>query len=179
MTERTGPRPPIHRRFNEADSLAQISRRYRHFRQYFTEQISLCQSSETFRSLIQKRFYLNGYKDWLVLSVMYNLRMNWEGRRLGIEMGPQFAANVEMLTEIVHRTTEPVQRFLDAGHEMEIAHTVFDATCLRSYGFEFRRHDFHPDAVRAFLRDRMRHYELDMQHTQLFGEPPGELPMVD
>jgi hypothetical protein len=41
-----------------------------------------------------------------------------------------------------------------------------------------RRPDVEPRAIRAFLRDRMHHYDLDLPHRPLFGTPPGDWPEV-
>src|SRR5688572_24685898 len=124
MTEATGLPPPLHRKFNQAESLEYIRNRYRHYRGILAKQVLLLQQSRAFRSWVQEKFYRDGYKDWFVLSIIFNLRMNWEARKLGIPMEKEFAESHKMLAQIIEHTTESVQRFLDSDSELEIAFNV-------------------------------------------------------
>lgn len=45
-------------------------------------------------------------------------------------------------------------------------------TVLLPYGFQLRRPDFRPEVVERFLHDSMNHFEPDLPHRPLFGEPP-------
>jgi hypothetical protein len=169
----------LHRKFNEADSLEQIRNRYRSFKQLLGRQVEALQKSPFFLTLA-RQFYADGYKDWHILAAVFNLRLNLEMRRLGLDImdGMQNRDTVKMVSEIVEHSVEPAERIIEAQAEMVRMFFVSDATCLRTYGFELRRPDVRPEVLQRFLRERMRHYDLDVEHSNLFGDPLGEWPRI-
>jgi hypothetical protein len=159
--------------------LEQIRNRYRHFQDHFGRQTETLQNSPAFRDVAQ-RFYADGFKDWHILSAAFNLRLNWEMRRLGIDVsdGMRQAAIVKTVSEIVEFSVESPDRIAGALEELTHMFEISDATCLNTYGFELRRPDVRPEVVRRFLRKRMRHYDLDLSHEPLFADGGGTWPSV-
>ena len=84
--------------------------------------------------------------------------------------------SLEDIGKKLDNTTYPTWRFMD--DDMARQMKVHGLLVLRSYGFELRRPDFQPEVVERFLRERMKHFELDLPHKPLFGEPPGDWPDV-
>jgi hypothetical protein len=93
-------------------------------------------------------------------------------------MDPPDREKLKEIKEIISLSTESPARFAETSL-IEQALRVFDLNCLMTYGFECRRSDYSPEAVRRFLRTRMRHYDLDLPHNPLFGKPPGDWPEHD
>jgi hypothetical protein len=121
--------------------------------------------------------YEQGYKDWHLLSAIFNMRLNWELRLLGLDpWDPSVPSLMGQVEEVVTRIPREPERFTQSREELDHALDTFDITCLKTYGFELRRPDVEPRAIRAFLRDRMHHYDLDLPHQPLFGTPPGGWP---
>lgn len=153
------------------------SNRYRHFHARFSKQVEALQKSVAFLT-VAREFYDEGFKDWHILSAVYNLRLNWEMRRLGIDVfdGMHSRDTVRMVSEIIEHSIEPPERIVASKDDLARMFDMADLTCLKTYGFELRRPDVKPDALRRFLRERMRHYDLDLPHEQLFGGSDGAWP---
>jgi hypothetical protein len=175
MTPTIGEKPPLHRRFDEARSFEAIRNRYRNLHRILSGQVEAIQRDVEARFAFRS-FYEAGFKDWHLASAIYNIRMNWHLGDFGISLlAPPSKEKMKEAEEIITLSIESPYRF---ANEKLIEHAlfVFDITCLSTYGFECRRVDYDPAAVRSFLRHRMRHYDLDLPHRPLFGKPPGEWP---
>jgi hypothetical protein len=178
MESRAGETPPLHRSYNEASSLSAIRDRYTRLRPILEEQVKLLQQDVETR-VILRSFYQNGYKDWHLLSAIYNVRLNWEAERMGVSfMEPPPKEQMEQLAEIITLSTERPARFA-SERLIENALHIFDATTLRTYGFDCRRQDYRFEAIQTFLRLRLKQYDLDFPHQPLFGKPPGTWPDLD
>jgi hypothetical protein len=126
--------------------------------------------------IVFRSFYDEGYKDWHLVSAIFNIRMNWhfDYLRRPLPVG----LNSEKLKELKEAIGSFVERPARFANEelIKLAITTFDMSCLASYGFECRRSDYDSRAVKTFLRERMRHYDLDLPHQLLFGKPLGYWP---
>jgi hypothetical protein len=165
----------LHRRFDEATSIEFIQNRYRNLHVILASQVE-CLQKDVETRIVFRDFYDQGFKDWHLVSAIFNIRMNWYYGDFKIAMmNPPDSEKLKEIKEIVSLSTERPSRFSDINL-IDLALRIFDVSCLATYGFECRRSDYAPDAVRKFLRDRMRHYDLDMPHRPLFGKPPGDWP---
>jgi hypothetical protein len=172
MSSATGATPPLHRRFNERESISYIRNRYHICREKIAKQVEALQQDAAFREKCQG-YYQRGYKDWVIASAIFNCMLNWRMRELGLvrtEDQQRFPELQNMLRDVVY----PTSRFL--GEDMDSHIQIHCVTALNTYGFELRRRDFKPDVVEKFLRERMRHFDFDLPHSPLFGEPPGNWP---
>ena len=175
MTQITGEHPPLHRRADEVNSLRSIRNRYRNLHRILAGQVRALQDDIEAR-VIFRSFYEAGFKDWHLVSAIYNVRLNWHLGEFKISLLDQPGKErMKEAEEIITLSIERPSRFANEGL-IEQALGIFDVTCLRTYGFECRRADYDPAAVRSFLRHRMRHYDLDLPHRPLFGKPPGDWP---
>jgi hypothetical protein len=175
MTQTIGEHPPLHRRFNEAESLQLIRNRYRNLHRTLAGQVKVLQDDIETR-IIFRSFYEADFKDWHLLSAIYNVRMNWHFGEFGISLSDcPSKERLKEVEEIITLSIERPSRFAN-NKLIEEALRLSDVTCLPTYGFECRRADYSPDAVRSFLQHRMRHYDLDLPHRPLFGKPPGDWP---
>lgn len=147
----------------------------------------MLQASAEFRSKCAA-YYKHGYKDWVILSAIMNCMMNWKLIEQGTEIRPKNnpGENDKILSTMreemfkafdkLQGVKYPPQRFL--GSDMEVQLKMHGLTALKTYGFTPRRIDFKPETIEKFLHERMRHFELDIPHKFLFGEPPGDWPEV-
>src|SRR5437762_4499101 len=138
MTSTTGSKPPLHRRFNEAQSLRQIRNRYLGLKGKFDAQLGTLRADKDFLQRCAK-LYADGYKDWHILSAIYNRLLMLESGRRGIDLGTAEgrAAHKNLSKEPVV-TTFPASEF--DGPEWEVSFKMHAITCLARYGFEQRRH---------------------------------------
>jgi hypothetical protein len=142
----------------------------------FDAQVEVLQADDRFLDRCQKR-YTDGYKDWHILSAIYNTLLTLESRRRGFDLRTQEGREAHKnLSKETFATTFPPEEF--DGPEWEFAFKMHAITCLGTYGFEQRTRAISPDAIVAFLRDRMRHFELDIPHKPMFGRPPADWPDV-
>jgi hypothetical protein len=124
-----------------------------------------------------EQLYAKGYKDWHILSAIYNRLLQLESARRELDLhtheGREAHKNLskEIMTAIF-----PASAF--DGPEWEFAFKMHAITCLGTYGFEHRTSAISPDAIVGFLRDRMRHFELDVPHEPMFARPCGPWPEV-
>jgi hypothetical protein len=175
MTSIIGGSPPLHRRFDESKSIELIQNRYRNLQPILARQVEVLQKDVESR-IVFRDFYDQGFKDWHLVSAVFNIRMNWYYGDFQFAMeNPPDSDKLNEIKEIISLFTEPPSRFANAGL-IEQALRIFDATVLMSHGFHCRRSDYKHEAVRNFLRNRMRHYDLDIPHQPLFGKPPGNWP---
>lgn len=176
MTWPTGAKPPLHRRYDEETSLKLIRNRYAALYKMIPSQVATLQADEEFRGLCQD-YYEQGYKDWLILSAILNAMLNWEANKLGIDPNDsKFLERFALLQETLDDTSYPAWLFDREIMDRMIA--THNMTCLHSYGFQIRRSELSPEVVARFLSERMNHFELDLEHQPLFGEPRGEWPLL-
>ena len=69
----------------------------------------------------------------------------------------------------------PAEEFLTS--EMDFMFVVHALTCLNRMGFE-ERAGLQSEPVMKFLRERMRHFDLDIPHSPMFGNPPNDWPKL-
>lgn len=176
MTSETGVKPPLHQRFDEQVAIRHIRNRYGEIRKAISRQVDVLRKENVFRQKCQG-YYQSGYKDWVIVGAILNCMLNWKARDLGIDLPSegakqQFIELRNILSDVVY----PTERFLGGDLDMHIkAHSLY---ALNSYGFEMRRKDFKPEVVEKFMRERMRHFDFDLSHRPLFGEPPGDWPNI-
>jgi hypothetical protein len=177
MISTIGSKPPLHRKFNEADSLKQIRSRYVGLKGKFDPQLEVLRSSDRFLERCQKP-YAAGYKDWHILSAILNRLLMLESAKRGIDLATKEGRNAQIaLMKEPFTGTFPESEF--DGPEWEIAFKGHAITCLRTYGFEERSAAVRPDAVVKFLRERMKHFDLDIPHQPMFEKPLGDWPDVE
>jgi hypothetical protein len=176
MTSTIGLKPPLHRRFNKTESLKQIRSRYLGMKGKFDAQLKVLQADDTFLDRCQK-LYADGYKDWHILSAIYNRLLMLESRRRGVDLGTHEGREaLKNLSEELLTSTFPATDF--DGPEWEMSFKMHAITCLARYGFEQRTRAVSPDAIVKFLRDRMRHFDLDIPHQPMFASPDVPWPEV-
>jgi hypothetical protein len=175
MTSTTGSKPPLHRKFNEAESLRQIRSRYLGMKGKFDAQLAVLRADDDFLRRCEK-LYADGYKDWHILSAIYNRLLMLESTRRGIDLGTEEGreAHKELADEPM-TITFPATEF--DGREWEFSFKMHAITCLGRYGFEQRTRAVKPDAIVRFLRDRMRHFDLDIPHEPMFRSPDVPWPV--
>jgi hypothetical protein len=173
----TGPNPPLHRRFNEQESIEYIRNRYRHFHETISKQVEALQHEGAFLNKC-KIYYEKGYKDWVILSAIFNRMMNLKAKELGITLdSEEHLKQFLELRNLIQDAIYPADLFL--GEELDTLFEINNFTCLKTYGFDFRQKSITPETracIERFLRDRMKHFEFDLHHSPLFGETPGNWP---
>jgi hypothetical protein len=177
MKSKKAPPPPLHRRFDEQKAINLIRNRYENFKRLLDKQVKELRHYEPFRHKCRS-YYDKGYKDWLILSIIYGCMINWRALEMGLNL---FQVEDLKKLEKVHNSLgefvyEP-ERFLREDFEFQLHIQLM--TQLRSYGFEIRRRAIDPEILEQFLRIRMRHFDYDLPHRPLFGEHPGEWPNAD
>lgn len=174
MISTTGLKPPLHKRFNEKKSLMYIRNRYIGMKGKFDAQLAVLQADGPFISRCEK-LYADGYKDWHILSAIYNRVLMLESARRGIDLATEDGrdAHKSLSKEVMTGTFSP-ESF--DGEEWDMAFKMHAITCLATYGFEPRSSAVRPNAIVAFLRERMRHFELDIPHKPMFERPCGPWP---
>jgi len=167
----------LHRKFNEKTSLGYIKNRYKGMRKPLDAQVKSLQKDEGF--LLQcDILYANGYKDWHILSAIYNLMFAAESGRLGIDprnsegRRAQMALGKDFLEGVV------LPSCLFSGPEWDRCFQMHAFTCLQTYGFEIRNPRLDTAAILRFMRVRLRHFDLDIPHLPIFGRPPAVWPEV-
>jgi hypothetical protein len=176
MTPTTGSKPPLHRRFNEAKSLEYIRNRYLGMKGKFDAQLAVLQSDDAFLTRCEQ-LYRKGYKDWHILSAIYNRLLMLESTRRGIDLNTEAGREAHVgLSKESFTATYPAEAF--DGVEWDFAFKMHAITCLGTYGFEQRSRAVSPDAIVAFLRGRMRHFDLDIPHDPMFARPCAPWPDV-
>ena len=106
--------------------------------------------------------------------------LNWKAHENGLTLTALFLNEDKKnfldlqnkLSDIVY----PPDRFSDTDMDNHL--NVHNITVLKSYGFELRRKELNPEVVEKFLRERMKHFDFDLPHDPLFGEPPGHWPKI-
>jgi len=176
MTSTSG-KLPLHRRFDQKLTLEQIRNRYRKFGPAIRPQVEELQVDTAFREYCH-RLYERGYKDWMILLAIFNTMLNWrlasEGASLASISGP---APIDAHLMLAPWNTFPVADFLKPDAlDAQLKVQMFSS--MKAYGFELRRSDISMDAVEKFLRERMNHFTIDIEHEPLFGTPPGKWPNV-
>jgi len=174
MTWPLGAKPPLHRRFNEGKALELIRGRYAGLRSRIPSQVTTLQNDGEFR-LLCRSYYDMGYKDWLIVSAVLNCMLNWKAHSLGLDFrSPESRQHFARIADRLEDSCYPAWRF--EKDEMDKMIAIHNMSALLAYGFEPRRLDFREAVVERFLRERMNHFEFDLPHKELFGEPPGDWP---
>jgi len=142
----------------------------------FEAQLAVLRADDDFLRRCEK-LYGDGYKDWHILSAIFNHLMRLEANRRGISLETREGqAAYKGLADEVNDITFPASEF--DGKEWEFAFTMHAITCLARYGFEQRTAAMRPQAAVDFLRERMLHFELDIPHQPMFTKPLGEWPDI-
>lgn len=176
--QRRGATPPIHRRFNEDEAIKQIRNRYSQIGYKIKGQVEILQGDEEFCYMCQT-LYDKGYKDWMILAAIFNVVLNLEMRDAGVDYTDQQYAEQFMrdLAQKERHTVYSAELFL--GDEFDRALITFQFTALLTWGFHPRARLLSPTVVEWFLRERMRHFDYDLPHHALFGDPPGDWPSLE
>jgi len=175
MNSDTGIKPPLHRRFDENKALDFIRNRYFQCRKKIAKQVEVLQKDTAFREKC-KEYYKRGYKDWVILSAIFNCMINFKAQELGLNLSSEEDRDkILELSNMLQNTVYPTNKFLK---DMDVQIKLHSILALNTYGFELRRKDFKPDVVERFLRERMRHFDFDLPHEPLFSEPPGSWPKI-
>jgi hypothetical protein len=170
---------PLHHRHECVEAVDAVPRRYKTFRQKLGKQVYILQKSAAFRTQCSG-LYQRGYKDWMILGAVFNYLLQAELQKRGVDIsnGQRSAAIAKELSEdssLVFETCDADE--LCGDRFIQFLYT-FNMVALASYGFELRRRTFDPGVVEKFLRERLGHFSLDVQHDPLFGAPPGDWPEV-
>ena len=174
MTSITGSTAPLHRRFDEKDSLRQIKNRYLGMREDIADQVKLLQADECFLVRCDE-FYKAGYEDWHILAAIFNFMLHLKNQEIGNLLKTREDRERSKETpKLLKGSQYPVEKFL--ATEMEMHFTVHALTCLMRYGFEPLVPAIASEPVIKFLRERMRHFDLDIPHSPMFARPPGDWP---
>jgi len=169
-------KPPLHKRLNQAKSIDLIQNRYQRCHREIPTQVVKLQKDEEFRRLYQE-YYGRGYRDWTILVAVFNCVANWKAQEARVDMRSRTGIKAFLeLAKHLQDDSYPAWRFDREEMDRQIA--GFNMTALLAYGFEFRRPDCNPEAVERFLRERMRHFDFDLPHQPLFGDPPGDWPQL-
>jgi hypothetical protein len=174
MTLTTGSTPPLHRRFNESESLRQIQDRYIGLKTRIAPQVALLQRDDAFLDRCAA-YYRRGYKDWHILAAVLNYMLNREAQRRGLGWTREDLKRKQTVIEELLNVVLPAADF--SGQEFEMHFRGHAMTCLQAYGFEYRNRRMNDQAIEKFLRERMRHFDLDIPHAPMFGRPPGGWPV--
>ena len=175
MNSDAGIKPPLHRRFDEDKALEFIRNRYRHCRDKIAKQVEVLQKDAAFREKC-KEYYKRGYKDWVILTAILNCMINYKVQELGLILPSEEVRNKFLeLSAMLQNAVYPTKKFLE---DIDLQIGFHSILALNTYGFRPRRKDFNPDVVEKFLRERMRHFDFDLSHEPLFGEPPGSWPKI-
>ena len=176
MTSTTGSKPPLHRRFDEARAIRHIRDRYRGMKGKFDAQLAVLRADEGFLERCAK-LYADGYKDWHILSAIFNRILNLESIKQQIDLGTVEGREAyKKLADRLETVAYPASAF--EGPEWRIMFTMHAITCLARYGFEQRTAAMRPELAVKFLRERMRHFDLDIPHQPMFAKPLGDWPNV-
>ena len=173
MTSTTGLTPPLHRRFNESESLRQIRDRYIGLKR-IARQVALLQKDDAFLERCAA-YYRSGYKDWHILAAILNYMLNREAQRRGLAWTREDLKRKQTIVEELLDVVISVADF--SGQDFEMHFRGHALTCLQAYGFAYRNRRMNDQAVEKFLRERMRHFDLDIPHAPMFGRPPGDWPV--
>jgi len=174
MIWKHGKEVPVHRRYNKDEAEEHVRNRYIMTRKHISKQVIRLQSCGEFCKKCSQ-LYNNGYRDWIILSVIMNCMLNWRAQERLITP-ENINEHQEQLFSDLDDLSYPCQKFL--GDEFEIHMQMHFASVLATWGFQLRRQDLSPDVVENFLRVRMKHFDYDLPHQQLFGSPPGTWPDI-
>jgi hypothetical protein len=174
MTSTTGSIAPLHRRFDEADSIRQIKDRYIGLKTRIALQVALLQKDDGFLARCVE-YYDRGYKDWHILAAVLNYMLNREAQRRGFGWLPEDVSRRKRLINELSNVTLPAEEF--SGREFEVHFSGHAMTCLQAYGFDCRNRRINDATIEKFLRYRMRHFDLDIPHLPMFARPPGDWPV--
>ena len=103
--------------------------------------------------------------------------LNLKSQELNIPQDPgSFRDNMTRLLDEVKGVAYPCERFL--GFPFDVQLEMHLVTVLVGWGFQLRYGRLATPVVERFLRTRMRHFDHDIPHPALFGEPPGDWPQL-
>ncbi|MBK8092970.1 MAG: hypothetical protein IPK32_13535 [Verrucomicrobiaceae bacterium] len=143
-------------------------------KQRITLQVEILQTDERFMALCAE-YYERGYKDWHILSAVLNqvLHLETERRRLGYS--PDDMRRRQKVMDELQGAQFPANAFNRADMDRNLS--MHAMTCLQRYGFILRNRRVKPEVVEKFLRERMMHFQLDIPHAPMFGNPLGSWPV--
>jgi hypothetical protein len=141
----------------------------------FDKQIRALQADERFLDQCASH-YQRGYKDWHIIGAISNAMLNLYARKRGIEMGPENEARVVALSTELKDVLIPVECFL--GEKFERYFTVHLFTCMKQWGFEGRGAGYEVKVIEKFMRERMKHFDTDVEHAPMFVRPPSWWPKL-
>ena len=87
MNSATGSIPPLHRRFNKKKALQFIRNRYVGLKGDISTQVVILQQDAGILKKFQG-YYEKGYKDWVILSAIFNCMLNWKAKEKGLLLRP-------------------------------------------------------------------------------------------
>ena len=159
----------LHKRYSEKESLENIAYRYRNVREAFGGYICILQANSEFIKYCGE-LYERGYKDWMVLGALNGFIVNiYMGDKYG-GIGPKTPKPTEKdLVEAIRNValiSFPSDRF--NKEIMEFHLDMFASATLKTWGFEIRG-PVSMEALKKFLKERMRYFEDDLDHIPLFS----------
>lgn len=182
MESATGQKAPLHRRFDEKKAIRYISNRYVGLKQDIADQVRALQADT---AIIKKfsAYYDLGYKDWVILSAIFNCMINWKRAELSGPMKMPGSENdvieekerIKATRNLLKGKVYPPSWFKTS--DMDFQMRLNGMIVLKTYGFQARG-GHKPENIERFLRDRMKHYTFDLPHVPLFSNPPGDWPEV-
>jgi hypothetical protein len=154
--------------------MRQIKDRYIGLKTRIAPQVSLLQKDEGFLARCVA-YYERGYRDWHILAAILNYMLNREAQRRGLGWLREDVSRRQKLIDELPNVLLPAAEF--SGKQFEIHFSGHAMTCLQAYGFECRNRRVNDATIEKFLRQRMRHFDLDIAHPPMFGRPPGDWPV--
>lgn len=173
MSSAGGATPPLHRKCDEVRILATIKSRYVGLKA-ITPQVEALRSEPRFIARCEG-FYREGYKDWHILGAICNRMLMLRQMELGLRGDtPESLRKVAELNRTLPQTVYPTEKFL--GDSLVPVFKLHALTCAAGYGFTPRVPPDN-DVIIRFLRERMKHFDLDVPHDPIFREPFGVWPL--
>ena len=167
---------PLHSRYSKEKSLEMVRNRYFHLKEILCAQVPALQNDIAFCELC-KEYYNNGYKDWMILSIIANIMLNIMLNKIPIPQNRE-----EMEREVIDASEEITGKvyptYVFNKEKMDSSFVIFALTTLKAWGFEIRRARLSKDEILNFLSERMAFFEDDIDHQPLFSKNGGEWPEI-
>jgi hypothetical protein len=168
---------PYHVMRSESEMKRQVKSRYQRLRADISEQVVVLQRSKEFCDFASG--YYTQYRDWTILNGVYNCMLDWRGREVyGVRwLRENPHEQLKVALDRVKGSVYPAFRFVDkVTFERSVLGHLHSA--LKACGFDLRYARVDNDLVTAFLKDRLGFFDIDYPHKPLFGNPPGEWPLL-
>lgn len=174
MIWKYGKEVPVHKRYNNEHAEEGVINRYRKAKEHIAKQVTELQSCKEFNDKCSQ-LYNKGYHDWVILMVILNCMLNLRSQERQVPLTPETMNQPidELLSEL-DDLVYPCEIFMGVLFDRNLE--LHFITALQSWGFQLRRRILAPDVAEKFLRIRMKHFEFDLPHRNLFGTPPGDWP---